>query len=59
MRVYHLHQPWGKLTNVIGSVLLLPLPSKRFRCTWMAVITHSGQSVVFFFLILGIVLGLA
>ena len=46
-------------TNVIGSVLLLSFPSKRFRCTWMAIDTHSGQSVFFVFLILGIVLGLA
>ena len=59
MGIYHLHQPWGILKNVIGSVLLLSLPSKRFRCTWMAIITHSGQSVFFIFLILGIVLGLA
>jgi len=59
MGIYHLHQPWGILTNVIGSVFLLSLPSKRFRCTWMAIITHSGQSVFFIFLILGIVLGLA
>ena len=59
MGIYHLHQPWGILTSVIGSVFLLSLPSKRFRCTWMAIITHSGQSVFFIFLILGIVLGLA
>jgi membrane protease YdiL (CAAX protease family) len=59
MGIYHLHQPWGILKNIIGSVFLLSLPSKRFRCTWMAIITHSGQSVFFAFLILGIVLGLA
>ena len=59
MGIYHLHQPWGILGNVIVSVFLYSLPSKRFRCTWMAIITHSGQSVFFTFLILGIVLGLA
>jgi membrane protease YdiL (CAAX protease family) len=59
MAIYHLHQRWGILRNVIGSVFLLSFPSKRFRYTWMAIITHSGQSVFFIFLILGIVLGLA
>jgi membrane protease YdiL (CAAX protease family) len=59
MGIYHLHQPWGILRNAIGSMFLFSLPSKRFRCTWMAVIVHSGQSVFFIFLILGLVLGLA
>ena len=59
MGIYHLHQPWGILTSIIGSVFLFSLPTKRFRCTWMAIITHSGQSVFFTFLILGMVLGLA
>lgn len=59
MGAYHFHQPWGILTAIIGSVFLFSLPSKRFRSTWMAIITHSGQSVFFLFLILGIVLGLA
>ena len=45
MGIYHLHQPWGMLTTVIGSVFLLSLPTRRFRCTWVAIITHSGQNV--------------
>jgi membrane protease YdiL (CAAX protease family) len=57
--VYHLHQPWGILTSVIDGVFLLALPARRFRSTWMAIIVHSGQSVFFLFLILGLVLGLA
>ena len=57
--VYHLHQPWGMLTLIIGSVFLLALPARRFRSTWMAIIVHSGQSVFLLFLILGLVLGLA
>jgi membrane protease YdiL (CAAX protease family) len=57
--IYHLHQPWGILTSIIGGVFLFALPAKRFRSTWMAVIVHSGQSVFFLFLILGLVLGLA
>jgi membrane protease YdiL (CAAX protease family) len=57
--VYHLHQPWGILTSLLGGVFLFALPAWRFRSTWLAVIVHSGQSVFFSVLILGVVLGLA
>jgi membrane protease YdiL (CAAX protease family) len=56
---YHLHQPWGILTTIIGGTLFFSLPAWRFRSTWMAIIVHSAQSVFFAFLILGIMLGLA
>lgn len=55
---YHFHQPWGILGGIISGAFLFALPSKHFRCTWMAIITHSGQSVFFLFLILGLVLGM-
>jgi membrane protease YdiL (CAAX protease family) len=57
--LYHLHQPWGILNTIVGDVFLIALPAWRFRSTWMAVVIHSGQSVFFAFLILGVVLGLA
>ncbi len=56
--VYHLHQPWGMLRSIING-LLYTFPAKRFRSTWMSIIIHSGQSMFFLFLILGLVLGLA
>lgn len=56
---YHLHQPWGILTGIIGGVFFLAFPSKHFRSSWMAIIVHSGQSVFFLFLMLGLILGLA
>jgi membrane protease YdiL (CAAX protease family) len=56
---YHLHQPWGILSTIIGSALFLTLPAWRFRSTWMSIIVHCGQSVFFAFLILGVVLGKA
>lgn len=59
MGAYHFHQPWGILGDIISGALLFALPSKRFRSTWMGIIVHSGQSVYFLFLILGLVLGLA
>ncbi len=57
--LYHLHQPWGMLGSIGTGALLYALPARRFRSTWMSIIVHSGQSVYFLFLILGLVLGLA
>ena len=54
---YHLHQPWRILAVV--ALVLFAYPSKRFRCAWFGIIAHSGQSVFFTILILGLVLGLA
>ena len=56
---FHLHQPWGILTAIVGGILFFALPAWRFRSTWMSIIIHSAQSVFFAFLILGVVLGLA
>jgi hypothetical protein len=57
--LYHLHQPWGILTNIVADVLFNAFPAWRFRSTWMSIIVHSAQSVFFAYLILGVVLGLA
>jgi membrane protease YdiL (CAAX protease family) len=57
--LYHVHQPWGILGNVISGAFLNGFPSWRFRSTWMSVIIHSAQAVFFAFLVLGVVLGLA
>jgi len=54
---YHLHQPWGMLS--LGGMLFFSLPTKYFRCAWFGIVAHSGQSVFFLFLMLGLVLGLA
>jgi membrane protease YdiL (CAAX protease family) len=55
---YHLHQPWG-IPGSILSGLVYAFTAKRYHSTWFPVILHSGQSVFFLFLILGLVLGLA
>jgi membrane protease YdiL (CAAX protease family) len=57
--LYHLHQPWNILGNAIGGILFFALPSRYFRSSWFGVIAHSGQSIFFAILILGLVLGLA
>jgi hypothetical protein len=57
--VYHLHQPWGILSSVTHGILLFALPSRYFRSAWFGITAHSGQSVYFAFLMLGLVLGWA
>ena len=56
--LYHLHQPWGMPGNILSG-WVLAFPAKRYRSNWFPIILHSGQSVFFIVLILGLVLGLA
>jgi membrane protease YdiL (CAAX protease family) len=56
--LYHLHMPWGILHAALAG-LIFAFSSKRFHSNWFPIILHSGQSVLFLFLILGLVLGLA
>ena len=55
---YHLHQPWGILAIIPGD-LVFAYSGKRFRSNWFPIILHSGQSIFFLFIILGLVLGLS
>lgn len=57
--LYHLHQPWGIFTSAIAGSLLMALPSRYFRSSWFGIVIHSGQSIFFSILLLGLVLGLA
>ena len=56
--LYHLHQPWG-IPGDILSGWLLAWSGRRYHSNWFPIILHSGQSIFFIFLILGLVLGLA
>jgi len=56
--IYHLHQPWGILATIPGD-LVFAYSGKRFRSNWFPIILHSGQSIFFLFIILGLVLGLS
>ncbi len=56
--LYHLHQPWMILSAVIEGMVLFAFPSWRFRSSWFGIIAHSGQSIFFAILLLGLVLGL-
>ncbi len=54
---YHLHQPWGILGGLPAN-LVFAYTGRRFRSNWFPIILHSGQSVFFLILILGVILGL-
>jgi membrane protease YdiL (CAAX protease family) len=56
--LYHVHQPWGIVSTSILAVFIFALCAKLFRCTWFAVIPHSGQSVFFIITMLAMLLGL-
>ena len=56
--VYHLHQPWMLPAGIMMG-LIFAFSGKWFRTNWFPIILHSGQSVFFFIMILGMVLGLA
>ena len=58
MGAYHWHQPWTIPGAIVASVLCMSLPARRFRSTWMSIITHSMQFVIILPMILAIVLGL-
>ena len=57
--LYHLHKPWIILSAAIEAIVLFALPSRYYRSSWFGIIAHSGQSVYFTVVILGLVLGLA
>jgi CAAX protease family protein len=53
--VNHLHQPWSMpLSILIG--LPMAYATKRLRCAWMGIITHSAASVMIAGLSLALVL---
>ncbi len=54
--LYHLHQSWGIPNDILQGLVFA---ERRFCRNWFPIILHSGQSVFFGVLILGLVLGLA
>jgi membrane protease YdiL (CAAX protease family) len=52
--LYHLHQPWCMPVTWLDGVINQAYASKRFRSTWMGLITHTAPS----FLVIAVVLGL-
>lgn len=52
--LYHVHQPWSMPAALIDGIVNQAYPTKRYRNTWMGLITHTAPS----FLIVGVVLSL-
>ena len=59
MPQYSLGRIGGIAGSIVSAALLESYPARRFRSVWISIIVHSGQSVFFLFLLLGLVLGLA
>jgi len=57
--LYHFHQPWGMLSSIVSGTLLFALSTKIFKSSWFGIVLHSGQSLFFTFIMIGMVLGLA
>jgi membrane protease YdiL (CAAX protease family) len=56
--IYHIHQPWGIPSTIILSSFIFALFTKIFKCTWYGVILHSGQSIFFIIIMIGLVFGM-
>jgi membrane protease YdiL (CAAX protease family) len=52
--LYHVHQPWCMPATLIDGIVNQAYATKRYRSTWMGLITHTAPS----FVIVGVVLGL-
>ena len=57
--LYHIHQPWMMFSAALEGVFIFAFSTKSSGSAWFGIIAHSGQSVYFAFLVLGLVLGLA
>jgi membrane protease YdiL (CAAX protease family) len=55
--LHHLHQPWSIPSSVIDGIVNQAYPTKRFRSTWMGLITHTVPSFVIIVVVLSLVLG--
>ncbi|WP_018908598.1 CPBP family intramembrane glutamic endopeptidase [Salinispora arenicola] len=55
--LYHVHQPWTIGGIVLASGLIMSLPVRRYRSMWLAVIPHAIQTVIVFWMMLGLMRG--
>jgi uncharacterized protein len=55
--LYHVHQPWSMPATLIDGIVNQAYPTRRFRSTWMGLITHTLPSFVIIAVVLSVVLG--
>ena len=53
---YHLHEPWVIPQTLLVDTFAEALPSRRWRSALIGIVVHSGQTVFFFVVALGLVL---
>jgi membrane protease YdiL (CAAX protease family) len=44
--LYHLHQPWSMPATLVDGILNQAYPTRRFRSTWMGLVTHTAPSIL-------------
>lgn len=52
--LYHVHQPWSMPATLLDGIFAAAYPTKRYRSTWMGIVTHTLPS----FIITGVILSL-
>ena len=53
---YHLHEPWLMPGTLVVDTFAYVYPSRRYRSTWIGIIVHGGQALLFGALLLALVL---
>ena len=53
---YHLHQPWVIPQTLVVDTVAQSLPSRRWRSSLLGIAIHSGQTLFFIVIALGLVL---
>ena len=53
---YHLHEPWLMPGTFVVDTFAYVYPSRRYQSTWIGIIVHGGQTVLFGALLLALVL---
>ena len=54
--LYHLHQPWSMPATLLDGTLAQAYPARRFRSTWIGLVTHTAPSVLIIIVVLMLVL---
>ena len=53
---YHLHEPWLMPGTLVVDTFAYVYPSRRYQSTWIGIIVHGGQALLFGALLLALVL---
>lgn len=54
--LYHVHMPWLMPGTLAADTFAYVYPSRRFQSTWIGIVVHGGQTLVFGALVCALVL---